>query len=204
MKPARFQGPRRRHRSFSSRHRECVLEPAWRRAHERARTPRNRRGIARHLDRKCGRRLVQAHAADRHPIVYNDKFYTMDPEATIRAISSANGATLWAVKTVPSQKTSFDYLHPFNSNNVSRDGFGGGLAANGGKIFAGRFRFGVRARCGSGQVIWTKNFEIPIREARPPQGPRFRRELRKRIWCLNAPTARSFGCRRAFPKTPLS
>jgi len=100
------------------------------------------------------------------PIVYDNKIYTMDSEGTISAISAANGATLWAIKTVPNQKTGFDYLHPFNSNNVSRNGFGGGLAADGGKVFAATGFGSVMALdAGSGQTVWSKNFAIPIRQA---------------------------------------
>ncbi|MGO8954749.1 MAG: PQQ-binding-like beta-propeller repeat protein [Rhodomicrobium sp.] len=100
------------------------------------------------------------------PIVYNGKIYTMDSEGSIRALSVANGATLWEVRTVPDKKASFDYLHPFNSNNVARGGFGGGLAADGGKVYAATGYGAVLALdAGSGQQIWSKQFAIPIREA---------------------------------------
>ncbi len=136
------------------------------------------------------------------PIVYNDKIYTMDSEATIRAISSANGATLWAVKTVPSQKTSFDYLHPFNSNNVSRNGFGGGLAADGGKIFAATGFGSVFALdAGSGQVIWTKNFEIPIREApAAAEGRVFVVNSESELSCLNAADGSQLWMQKGLPE----
>lgn len=100
------------------------------------------------------------------PIVYGNKIYTMDSEGAIRAFSAGNGQTLWEVKTVPDKKSGFDYLHPFNSNNVSRNGFGGGLAADGGKIFAATgYGTVIALDAGSGTVIWSKMFEIPIREA---------------------------------------
>jgi outer membrane protein assembly factor BamB len=100
------------------------------------------------------------------PIVYDKKIYTMDAEATIRAISASNGSVLWEVKNVPTAKSGFDYLHPFNTNNVSRNGFGGGLAADGGKIFAATgFGTIIALDASSGTEVWTKRFAIPIREA---------------------------------------
>src|SRR5208283_317725 len=62
------------------------------------------------------------------PIVYDDKIYTLDAEGSARAISVTNGETIWRVSTIPSDKSGFDFLHPFNSNNTKRAGFGGGLA----------------------------------------------------------------------------
>lgn len=101
------------------------------------------------------------------PIVYGNKIYTMDSEGTIRAISGQDGSRLWAVETVPSdQKADFDFLHPFNSNNLSRNGFGGGLAADGGKIYAATgFGTVLALDGGSGKVLWSKMLAIPIREA---------------------------------------
>src|SRR5262249_905530 len=69
------------------------------------------------------------------PIVYDKKIYTMDAEATVRAISASDGSELWRFKNIPTAKSGFDYLHPFNTNNVSRSGFGGGPAADCRKSF---------------------------------------------------------------------
>ena len=100
------------------------------------------------------------------PIVYGNKIYTMDAEGTVRALSSANGSTLWEQKNVPTQKASFDYLHPFNSNNLARGGFGGGLAADGGRLFAATgFGTVIAYDANDGKQLWSKNFAIPIREA---------------------------------------
>jgi outer membrane protein assembly factor BamB len=100
------------------------------------------------------------------PIVYGNKIYTMDAEGTVRAHSGENGATLWEQRNVPSAKSSFDYLHPFNSNNVARGGFGGGLAADGGRVFAATgFGSVIAYEASSGKQIWAKSFAIPIREA---------------------------------------
>ncbi len=136
------------------------------------------------------------------PIVYGDKIYTMDSEGTIRGLSASNGATLWQVKTVPSQKTSFDYLHPFNSNNVARGGFGGGLAADGGKIFAAT-GFGTifALDSGSGQEIWSKKLAIPIREApTAAEGRVFVVNSESELLCLNGGDGSQLWSQKGLPE----
>jgi outer membrane protein assembly factor BamB len=100
------------------------------------------------------------------PIVYDNKIYTLDAEGTVRAISVAGGQTVWRVGTIPEDKSGFDYLHPFNSNNMARAGFGGGMAADGGKIFiATGYGTVVALDAATGKPVWTKKLGIPIREA---------------------------------------
>jgi outer membrane protein assembly factor BamB len=122
------------------------------------------------------------------PIVYDGKIFTMDAEGTVRAISTANGGVVWKVNTVPENKSSFDYLHPFNSNNMARAGFGGGIAADGGKIFVATGYGSVLALdASSGQPVWTKKFEIPIREApTAAEGRVFVVNSESELYCLNA------------------
>ncbi len=136
------------------------------------------------------------------PIVYGNKIYTMDSEGTVRATSADNGSSLWAVKTVPEQKSGFDYLHPFNSNNVARDGFGGGLAADGGKIFAATGYGSVYALDpASGQVIWNKSFAIPIREApTAAEGRVFVVNSESELLCLNAADGSQLWTQKGLPE----
>ncbi len=136
------------------------------------------------------------------PIVYGNKIYTMDSEGTIRAISADNGASLWAVKTVPDQKSSFDFVHPFNSNNVSRNGFGGGLAADGGKVFAATgFGSVIALDAGSGQVLWSKMFAIPIREApTASEGRIFVVNSESELLCLNGADGSQLWTQKGLPE----
>ncbi len=122
------------------------------------------------------------------PIVYDNKIFTMDAEGAIRAISTADGSTVWKFDTVPDAKTGFDYLHPFNTNNVARAGFGGGIAADGGKLFAATgYGTVIALDASSGSPVWTKKFDIPIREApTAADGKVFIVNSESELYCLNA------------------
>ena len=136
------------------------------------------------------------------PIVYNNKIYTMDSEGTIRAISASDGSRLWSVKTVPDGKSGFDFLHPFNSNNLSRNGFGGGIAADGGKIFAATgFGSVLALDAGSGQVLWSKMFSIPNREApTAAEGRVFVVNSESELLCLNGADGAQLWAQKGLPE----
>jgi outer membrane protein assembly factor BamB len=136
------------------------------------------------------------------PIVYGNKIYTMDSEGTVQAISGSDGSKLWSVKTVPDQKSGFDFMHPFNSNNLSRNGFGGGLAADGGKIYAATgFGSVLALDAGSGQVLWSKMFAIPIREApTAAEGRVFVVNAESELLCLNGSDGSQFWGQKGLPE----
>ncbi len=136
------------------------------------------------------------------PIVYGNKIYSMDSEGTVRATSGSDGSKLWSVKTVPDQKSGFDFVHPFNSNNLSRNGFGGGIAADGGKIFAATgFGSVLALDAGSGQVLWSKMFAIPIREApTASEGRVFVVNSESELLCLNGADGSSLWTQKGLPE----
>src|SRR5262249_15495930 len=57
------------------------------------------------------------------PIVYDGKVYTLDSAGQVSAISTAGGSVVWRSSTTP-------------PNEKDWEGFGGGLAADGGRIYA--------------------------------------------------------------------
>jgi outer membrane protein assembly factor BamB len=85
------------------------------------------------------------------PIVYGDKVYTLDAAGKINAFSVAAGKPVWqASSTPPTEK--------------DQEGFGGGLAADGGRIYAATGYGYVEAfDANSGQKLWQKNVEAPVR-----------------------------------------
>ncbi len=136
------------------------------------------------------------------PIVYDNKIFTMDAEGNIRALSAANGQTLWTVPTIPGTKARFDYLHPFNSNNMERAGFGGGLAADGGKLFAATgYGTVVALDANSGKPVWTKKLEIPIREApTAAEGRVFVVNSESELYCFNATDGSMLWTQKGLPE----
>jgi outer membrane protein assembly factor BamB len=136
------------------------------------------------------------------PIVHGNKIYTMDSEGTIRAISGSDGSKLWSVKTVPEDKSGFDFVHPFNSNNLARNGFGGGIAADGGKIFAATgFGSVLALDAGSGQVLWSKMFAIPIREApTAAEGRVFVVNAESELLCINGGDGAQLWMQKGLPE----
>jgi outer membrane protein assembly factor BamB len=136
------------------------------------------------------------------PIVYDNMIYTLDAEGTARAISVSSGETVWRVSTIPEGKSGFDYLHPFNSNNMARAGFGGGLAADGGKIFvATGFGTVLALEAGSGKPIWSKKLGIPIREApTAAEGRVFIVNSESELYCFNAADGSALWTQKGLPE----
>jgi outer membrane protein assembly factor BamB len=136
------------------------------------------------------------------PIVYGKRIFTMDAEGTVRAISVASGGVEWKYSSVPDQKTGFDFLHPFSTNNVARAGFGGGIAADGGKIFVATGYGTVIALDGeTGQPVWTKSLNIPIRQAPTASDGRvFVVNSESELFCLKATDGSELWTQKGLPE----
>ena len=85
------------------------------------------------------------------PIVYDGKVYTLDAAGKVSAFSASGGSAVWRVSTTPAGET-------------DREGFGGGLAADSGRIYAGTgFGYVVALDAGTGNKLWEKNVGSPVR-----------------------------------------
>jgi len=85
------------------------------------------------------------------PIVYDGKVYTLDAAGKVTAFSASGGSTVWRVSTTP-------------PNEKDQEGFGGGLAADGGRIYAGTgFGYVVALDARSGAKLWEKFVGAPVR-----------------------------------------
>ncbi len=108
------------------------------------------------------------------PIVYEDKVYTLDAAGTVSAFGISGGAPVWRVSTTP-------------PNEKDQEGFGGGLAADGGRIYAGTgygYLEAFDARTGS--KLWEKNLESPIRTSPTASGERvFVINKEGQVFCLS-------------------
>lgn len=85
------------------------------------------------------------------PIVYDGKVYTLDAAGHVTAFNTSGGNAVWRASTTP-------------PNEKDQEGFGGGLAADGGRIYAATgFGYVVALDARSGKRLWEKNVESPVR-----------------------------------------
>lgn len=85
------------------------------------------------------------------PIVYDGKVYTLDAEGLVAAFSTNGGSVVWRVSTTP-------------KDEKGRKGFGGGIAAENGRIYAATgYGTLVALDAKSGKVLWEKTFGVPFR-----------------------------------------
>jgi len=87
------------------------------------------------------------------PIVVGNFIFVLDTRATVRAFSTTNGGALWSVALTP-------------KDEEEDEGFGGGIAAGDGKLFAVT-GFGTVAALdlASGKEIWARELGVPIRSS---------------------------------------
>lgn len=93
------------------------------------------------------------------PIVADGRVYTIDTRGRVTAFSPS-GASVWRASVTP-------------ANEQEHKGYGGGLAADGGRIFAATGYGWVIALDGqSGKKLWEKNLLSPIRSSPTATGGR--------------------------------
>jgi outer membrane protein assembly factor BamB len=86
------------------------------------------------------------------PIISGGKVFTLDSEGQVSAFSMA-GQRIWRTDLTPEEEK-------------SASGFGGGLAAEGDKIFAATgFGTVIALSTSNGKVLWTKSLGVPIRSS---------------------------------------
>jgi outer membrane protein assembly factor BamB len=94
------------------------------------------------------------------PIVYDNKVFTLDAAGKVSAFNVSSGSSLWRVSTTP-------------ANEKDQEGYGGGLAADGGRIYAATgFGFVVALEPSSGKKLWEKNVGAPVRASPTATGER--------------------------------
>ncbi|HSD91600.1 MAG TPA: PQQ-binding-like beta-propeller repeat protein [Methyloceanibacter sp.] len=87
------------------------------------------------------------------PLVADGKVFTLDAAGRLSAFSAASGGKLWSVSLTPDEEK-------------SREGFGGGLALDGGRLYAATgYGTVVCLDPNNGAVAWTKKVGKPIRSS---------------------------------------
>lgn len=139
------------------------------------------------------------------PIVYDGRVYTLDADGTVSAFSLGGGSAIWrhSLKPTPGEnKTSFSASNLFSLGGDS-GGFGGGIAADGGRIFgASGYGAVVAMEPASGKRLWEKNLGVPIRAAPTAAGDRvFVSTIEGRFVCLSAVDGNELWSVRGVPQT---
>lgn len=104
------------------------------------------------------------------PIVYSGNIYTLDADGSVFAFSAATGTSLWSQKLEPtptkiSESPGFSFTTGsiFSLGNSDGGGYGGGLAADNGRLY-GASGYGaiIALDPSNGKRLWEKNLGAPI------------------------------------------
>lgn len=123
------------------------------------------------------------------PIVYDGRIYTLDANGNVSAFG-LSGGTVFKVSSAPESEAS------------DGGGYGGGLAAENGRLYVAN-GFGVVAALdpASGKSIWIKNLGTPIRAAPTASGDRvFIITLDGRFYCLSGVDGNEMWSARGLPQ----
>lgn len=123
------------------------------------------------------------------PIVYEGRVYTLDAAAEVRAFSATGGSMVW--------KTS---LRP--EGQSGKGGFGGGLAAENGRIYAATgYGTVVALDAQSGKQLWEKSLGVAVRASPTVAGSRvFVVAADGRAFCLSGVDGTELWVYRGLPE----
>lgn len=105
------------------------------------------------------------------PIVVDGRVFALDSDGSLSAFSISGGSALWKASLAPTtDKTGpgFSAITENILNLTAEDGggYGGGVAADGGRIFAASgFGAVIAFDPATGNRVWEKNIGVPIRSA---------------------------------------
>src|SRR5262245_26180283 len=108
------------------------------------------------------------------PIVYAGHVFTLDAAGQVTAVSASGGSVVWRASTTP-------------PNEKDQEGFGGGLAADAGRIYAAT-GFGTVAafEAKTGRKLWEKRLGPPLRAAPTASAERiFAVNKEGQVYCLS-------------------
>jgi outer membrane protein assembly factor BamB len=118
------------------------------------------------------------------PLVYNGQVFTLDADGTVSAFSNTGGSSVWRTSLKPKRESSGSWYSL--GGGGSGGGYGGGLAIDGGRLYAASgYGNAVALDPQSGKSIWEKQLEAPVRAAPTAVGDRvFVVTLDGRFFCL--------------------
>lgn len=126
------------------------------------------------------------------PIIADGRVFTLDSEGNVSAFSLSGGSSLWKVSTSPTTDKTGPGFAAITENimNLTADdggGYGGGVAADGGRVFAASgFGAVLALDPANGNRIWERNIGVPIRVAPALANDRlFVLTVEGKLYCLS-------------------
>lgn len=141
----------------------------------------------------AGRGTSKVGRVSASPIVVDGRVYALDSEGIVSAFSTSGGSALWKASLAPTtDKTGpgFSAITQNIMNLTAEDGggYGGGVAADNGRIFAASgFGAVIALDPATGNRIWEKAIGVPIRAAPTAVRERvFVLTIEGKLYCLSA------------------
>jgi outer membrane protein assembly factor BamB len=123
------------------------------------------------------------------PIIFDGRIYTLDAAANVAAFS-LSGSKVFSISTKP-------------DTTVGLGGYGGGLAAENGRLYVAN-GYGVVAALdpATGKSIWTKSLGVPVRAAPTASGDRlYVITMDGKFYCLNGVDGAEIWSARGLPQS---
>lgn len=136
------------------------------------------------------------------PIVADGMVFTLDAAANVRAFDAASGGEIWATSVAVEDITS-DFYFFSTGGDRAEEGYGGGLAYAGGRLFVTTgFREIIALDARSGGRLWSKQVETPFHTAPTVRDGRVIAMNRdNRSWALDAATGADLWTHEVFSET---
>jgi outer membrane protein assembly factor BamB len=122
------------------------------------------------------------------PIVFDGRVYTLDAAARVSAFASSGGSAVWRTNLTPEKEK-------------SEKGYGGGIAADNGRIYAATgFGTVVALDAHSGKKLWETPLGVPVRASPTAAADRvFVATTEGRFVCLNGADGKEVWSFRGLP-----
>jgi outer membrane protein assembly factor BamB len=121
--------------------------------------------------------------------MHQGRIYVLDAASTVSAFSASGGSRVWSASLVPESED-------------DDEGFGGGIAADGGRVIATTgFGYAVALDASSGNKLWEKSLGAPTR-ASPTiaDGRVYAVTIEGRLFCLNVEDGAEIWSYRGIPQ----
>lgn len=141
------------------------------------------------------------------PIVYDGRVFALDSDGAVSAFSISGGSALWRASLEPTTDKAGPGFQAITSNIMNLTaadggGYGGGIAADGGRIYAASgFGAVIALDPATGKRLWEKALGIPVRAAPTAVGDRlFVLTIEGKLYCLSTTDGTELWVVRGLPQ----